>query len=126
MPDIYDLEYPEDFEDIPPSGFYPDDMTDAQAEYANLIREVLGQPLADLVIPTEEIASNPQASANLRASRFQSGLEAMIWLFKRGIFLYSSIIQFSDGTWGVAIGDSPGASGGNQSENPNVATDLIF
>lgn len=91
-----------------PEGFLPDDLSEDQSELFGDIRDVLGRPVGQLVASYEDLAESGRAG-QVRATKFSSGLEALLWLFRRGIFLYSNLIQYPDGSWGVAIGDSPGA-----------------
>lgn len=89
-----------------PTGFLPEDASDDDIETLADIRDVIGRPFSDVVSTYERLANEGRAG-QIRATNFASGMEAMLWLFRRGIFLYSDIVQFKDGSWGVAIGDSP-------------------
>ena len=118
-----DLYPDDDFEDNGagelPDGFFPDDADEDDINYALDIRRVTGRPVDDLIKSFEKL--NLEGRANqLRAVRFGSGFEALTWLFKRGIFLFSSLVQFSDGTWGVAIGSSQGEADDGGIEDDSI------
>ena len=89
-----------------PEGFLPDDLSEDDIETLADIRDIIDRPFAELVRTYEDLAASGRAG-QVRATNFSSGTEAMLWLFRRGIFMYSNIVQFKDGSWGVAIGDSP-------------------
>jgi len=95
-----------DFEPVPPQDFFPDDFTQEDYETLEDIRNASGRPFADFVTDYSTLVQSGGAGT-VRAVNFASGAEALIWLYRRGIFIYSSIVRFSDGSWGVAIGNSP-------------------
>ena len=94
-----------------PADFLANDISDSDVELLHDIQRVMGQSVKGLITTFDDLASTGRAG-QLRGTRFSSGSEALIWLFRRGIFLYSSLVQFDDGSWGVAIGSSEGESGG--------------
>jgi hypothetical protein len=113
-----DVEYPDfDPNEYMPEGFLPDDASEDEITTLSHIRDIIGQPFGDLVATYDQILGEGRAG-QVRAVNFSSGSEALLWLFRRGIFMYSSLIHYKDGTWGVAIGDSPGRPSEANSDEP--------
>lgn len=100
MPDADD----EDDSWLPPD-FFDDDMSDEDLQDIHQIQDLVGKPVSDIIENFDDVASSGRAGT-VRAVRFGSGSEALLWLFRRGIFLFSSLVRFGDGSWGVAIGES--------------------
>lgn len=100
------LIFPEDesWGDFPDSFLGSEDGQQVIDELKD-IRKAVGSPLQPLISDLETITKRGQA-ADLRGIRFASGSQALLWLFHRGIFLFSNIVQMPDGTWGVRIGRS--------------------
>lgn len=109
-------DFPDDFLGDEPDEHIFDDLRE--------VRAGVGSPLRPLITDFETIQSRNQAH-QMRAVRFTTGAEALIWLFRRGIFLFSNVVRFEDGTWGVRIGssDSPPDAGG---EGDTGSDDIIF
>lgn len=107
----FDVFYPDDEDgdgdEWFPADFLADDTDDDDIELLHNIKHVLGGSLNGLITNMEGLANEGMAQ-NLRGVRFSSGSEALIWLFRRGLFLYSRLVNFGNGTWGVAIGSSQG------------------
>lgn len=93
-----------------PADFVDKDISDSDVELLHNIQRVMGQSVQNIIVSSDDFFGSGRENT-LRGTRFSSGAEALIWLFRRGIFLYSSLVRFPDGTWGVAIGSSqPAAS----------------
>lgn len=90
-----------------PADFLGEDTDDDDIELLHNIQDVMGQSVKGIITDLAGLSAEGMAG-NLRGVRFASGSEALIWLFRRGLFLYSRLVQFGDGTWGVAIGSSQG------------------
>ncbi len=93
-----------DFDSLP-AGFFDDDADDDSIQTLHDIMDLVNKPISEIIEKFDDIAHTGRAGT-VRGVRFSSGEEALLWLFRRGIFLYSSLVQFGDGTWGVAIGSS--------------------
>lgn len=104
-----------------PVDFLDEDATEDDIETLHDIQDMVGKPIQDIIEPFEDIAKSGRAGT-LRGVRFSSGSEALLWLFRRGIFLYSSLVYFTDGSWGVAIGSSERSIGDTES----VPDDIPF
>lgn len=88
-----------------PADFFDEDMDDEDMDTFSDIQRMVGKSIREIIEPFDDIAKTGRAGT-VRGVRFSSGSEALLWLFRRGIFLYSSLVRFNDGTWGVAIGTS--------------------
>lgn len=91
-----------------PPGFYPEDgteITDDQLEDIERIEALTGRPLSDFIKSFDQLQKDGEAG-NLRGNRFGSGMEAILWLFKIGVYAFGKVVDFGDGLWGVAIGQS--------------------
>lgn len=113
-------------------GDFPTDFLDSEdgdeiIEDLKLIRAAVGAPLQPLVTNLQTLTDRGQASS-LRGVRFTSGAQALVWLFHRGIFLFSNVVQMGDGTWGVSIRNSdPQPTGGEGVEDAGGDdNDIIF
>lgn len=100
-----------------PVDFLDDDISDDDIEALHDIQGLIGRSVQDIIEPFDHVARTGRAGT-VRGVRFSSGSEALLWLFRRGIFLYSSLVRFDDGTWGVAIGSSENAGSNNTEEEP--------
>ena len=89
-----------------PDDFFADDADDADVQFALDFRNLAGQPINNLITTIEDLTEQGRVD-QLRATRFGSGNEALKWLVRRGIFLFSKVVRFQDGTWGVSIGETP-------------------
>lgn len=99
-----------------PLDFLDDDITDDEIDQLHQIQDLVGQSIQNIIQPFEEVARSGRAG-DVRGVRFGSGSEALLWLFRRGIFLYSTLVKFPDGSWGVAIGNSPAVAPSGGDEN---------
>lgn len=88
-----------------PVDFLPEDISDDDIDTLHDIQSMIGLPISGM-IATEDQINQTNRAGQLRGTRFASGAEALLWLFRRGIYLYSSLVRFPDGSWGVAIGSS--------------------
>lgn len=104
-----------------PDGFIGENATEEQFTDLENIRRAVGSPLQPLIASIEAITQRGQVG-QMRGIRFATGADALIWLFHRGIFLFSNVVSFADGTWGVRIGDSTGAGseGGEDNEQDSI------
>jgi hypothetical protein len=118
--DLFDA----DDDDLPdgwlPPDFFADDIDEDDMEQLGEIQRLTGRSFEQLIEPFDDIVKTGRAGT-VRGTRFASGSEALLWLFRTGIFLYSSIVRFSDGTYGVAIGDS-----GRPLQGSNEQNDIPF
>jgi hypothetical protein len=112
-------------------GEFPDDFLD-ESDGQNVIddlkkiRAAVGSPLQPLVTDLSRLTARGHASS-LRGIRFTSGAQALQWLFHRGIFLFSNIVQMPDGTWGVSIRSSDeGSSVGDSDLDLEGEDDIVF
>jgi hypothetical protein len=104
--DLFDWDEGNDEDDLWfPSDFLGDDTDDDDIETLHDIQKMVGRPIRDIIDTFDNVAKTGRAGT-VRGVRFSSGSEALLWLFRRGIFLYSTLVQFPDGSWGVAIGSS--------------------
>lgn len=116
-----DLTYPDDddfSDDWFPSDFMPDDIDDDDVETLHDIQRMIGLPITGM-ISTYDDEIEQGRGGQMRAVRFSSGAEALLWLFRRGIYLYSSLVKFSDGSWGVSIGSSDKGSDNDAGSEPD-------
>lgn len=109
-------------------GDYPSDFLDSEdgdtiIEDLKLIRAAVGSPLQPLITNLSAITEKGYASS-LRGIRFTSGAQALVWLFRRGIFLFSNVVRMPDGTWAVSIRNSDPVDSGDLSEGDE--DDLVF
>lgn len=104
-----------------PVDFLPEEISDDDIETLHDIQHLIGLPISGMIATQDDINKTGRAG-QLRGVRFSSGAEALLWLYRRGIYLYSSLVQFPDGSWGVAIGSSENKKGSNDTE---VAADDI-
>lgn len=102
-----------------PSDFLDDDTSQDDLELLFDIQRIVGKSVQEIIEPFDDIVTSGRAGS-VRGVRFSSGSEALLWLFRTGIFLYSSLVKFSDGTWGVAIGDSERPLTGEQEVDVDV------
>lgn len=103
-----------------PPDFFADDISEEDMDALGEIQHLTGRSFEQLLEPFDDIVNTGRAGT-VRGTRFASGSEALLWLFRTGIFLYSSIVRFADGTYGVAIGDS-----GRPLEGPDEQNDIPF
>ena len=94
--------HPEDL----PEGFFSDDATESDLDWTLGMRNQMGRNFDELFAPIDKLIGEGRGN-QLRAVRFGSGYEAFRWLIRRALFIYSRIVWFPDGTWGVAIGETP-------------------
>lgn len=108
-----------------PDGFL--DESDGQNVIDDLkqIRAAVGSPLQPLVTNLAILNSRGHA-ASLRGIRFTSGAQALQWLFHRGIFLFSNVVQLPDGTWGVSIRNSDPVQQGDLDDDLEGEDDIVF
>lgn len=99
-----------------PADFLDDDASEEDIDTIHNIQDMVGRPISDIIDSFETVARSGRAG-DVRAVRFSSGGEALLWLFRRGIFLYSTLVKYPDGTWGVAIGDSPSPAAPAEAES---------
>lgn len=116
MSDIFGDDYVDDGDDWLPSDFFDDDITDDEIDRIHQIQDLVGQQIKDIIEDFNHVARTGRAG-DVRGVRFSSGSEALLWLFRRGIFMYSTLVRFPDGSWGVAIGDSPNVAPANGDSN---------
>ena len=103
-----------DFDSLP-EGFFDDDADDESIGTLHTIIDLVNKPISEIIEKFDDIAHTGRAGT-VRGVRFSSGEEALLWLFRRGIYLYSSLVQFADGSWGVAIGSSERSITGQEAE----------
>lgn len=103
--DIFNPDYDDDDDSWFPVDFLDDDADENDIETLHDIQHMVGKSIREIIEPFDDIVKSGRAGT-IRGVRFGSGSEALLWLFRRGIFLFSSLVQFSDGSWGVAIGQS--------------------
>jgi hypothetical protein len=108
-------------------GDFPPDFLDSEdgdtiINDLKLIRAAVGSPLQPLVSDLKTITEKGLAPS-IRGIRFSSGAQALVWLFHRGIFLFSNIVQMGDGTWGVSIRNSDPVDWGDVEEGED---DIVF
>ena len=118
MPQPPDIFWPDEDDDSDiwfPADFLDDDATDDDIETLHDIQRMVGKSVQEIIEPFDDIIKSGRAGT-VRGVRFGSGSEALLWLFRRGIFLYSSLVKFGDGSWGVAIGESERPLTGGQEE----------
>lgn len=106
MTDLWNPDFDDDDDSWLPVDFLDEDATDDEIDQLHQIQQLVGQSIQNIIEDFEQVARTGRAG-NLRGVRFGSGSEALLWLFRRGIFLYSTLVRFPDGSWGVSIGDSP-------------------
>lgn len=100
--DIFGDTEPEDNSLPDWEGFLPDDATDSDINWLNGIQEEMGKNLSQIIRTPEQLESRGQIH-DLRGMRFNSGYEAVRWFFTVGLFRWTSLVPFSDGSWGIAI-----------------------
>jgi hypothetical protein len=88
-----------------PADFFDLDTSEDDMDTIHEIQDLIGKPVSQIIEDADQVYSSGRAGS-VRGVRFSSGSEALLWLFRRGIFLFSSLVRFSDGSWGVAIGES--------------------
>lgn len=122
MNDLYNPDFDDEDDFWLPVDFLDEEATDEDIDTLHQIQHLVGQPIQNIITDFDSVARTGRAG-DVRGVRFSSGSEALLWLFRRGIFLYSQLVRFPDGSWGVAIGNSPNIepSGGDD----NVA-DIPF
>jgi hypothetical protein len=115
--DLWNSDFDDEADDWLPLDFLDDDTSDDDIDQLHDIQRMVGQPIANIIDTFDHVARTGRAG-EVRGVRFGSGSEALLWLFRRGIFLYSTLVKFPDGTWGVAIGNSPNVapSGGDDND----------
>lgn len=107
MSDLFNPDFDDEDDYWLPLDFLSDDATDTDIDQIHNIQDMVGRSIQDIIETHEQVLRTGRAG-DLRAVRFSSGGEALLWLYRRGIFLYSTLVRYDDGSWGVAIGDSPG------------------
>lgn len=116
--DLFDWDSEDDDPDYWfPVDFLGDDIDDDDIETLHDIQKMVGRPIQDIIDTFDHVASTGRAG-EVRGVRFSSGSEALLWLFRRGIFLFSTLVQFPDGSWGVAIGSSENTPSGDGEAEP--------
>lgn len=108
-----------------PSTFLDGEDGQGVIDDLKLIRAAVGSPLQPLVTDLDTLTARGH-SASLRGIRFTSGAQALLWLFHRGIFLFSNIVQMPDGTWGVSIRNSDPVQQGDLDDDPDGDDDIVF
>jgi hypothetical protein len=104
--DLYNPDFDDEDDYWLPADFLDEDADEDDIDTLHQIQKMVGQPIQNIIDDFDHVAQTGRAGT-VRGVRFSSGSEALLWLFRRGIFLYSTLVKFSDGSWGVAIGDSP-------------------
>lgn len=106
MSDLFNPDFDDEDDFWFPPDFVPDDMGDDDIDRLHNIQELIGSSVKEIIDTFDHVLTSGRGG-DLRAVRFSSGAEALLWLFRRGIFMYSTLVQFPSGEWGVAIGNSP-------------------
>lgn len=120
--DVYNPDFDDDDDSWFPLDFVPEDFDEDDIDRLHDIQGLVGQPISQIIDTFDHVAQTGRAG-QVRGVRFSSGAEALLWLFRRGIFMYSTLVKFGNGEWGVAIGDSPAPIGGTE---VNVDADIPF